>query len=62
MTEEKRSMDKCLSSVLGLLCHGGGGNAQQVLLDDIVITGVPEPSTTALLGLGGLALILRRRK
>ena len=23
---------------------------------------VPEPSTTALLGLGGLALILRRRK
>jgi hypothetical protein len=28
----------------------------------IVITSVPEPSTTALLGLGGLALILRRRK
>ena len=26
------------------------------------VTGVPEPSTTALLGLGGLALILRRRK
>jgi len=26
------------------------------------ITPVPEPSTTALLGLGGLALILRRRK
>ncbi len=24
--------------------------------------GVPEPSSTALLGLGGLALILRRRK
>lgn len=35
--------------------------------DNINITGteivaVPEPSTTALLGLGGLALILRRRK
>ena len=25
-------------------------------------TAVPEPSSTALLGLGGLALILRRRK
>jgi arabinan endo-1,5-alpha-L-arabinosidase len=29
---------------------------------DGLIAGVPEPSTTALLGLGGLALILRRRK
>ena len=27
-----------------------------------VVTAVPEPSSTALLGLGGLALILRRRK
>ena len=27
-----------------------------------IITTVPEPSSTALLGLGGLALILRRRK
>ena len=27
-----------------------------------VVTAVPEPTTTALLGLGGLALILRRRK
>ena len=32
------------------------------ILDDIKIAAVPEPSTTALLGLGGLALILRRRK
>ena len=29
---------------------------------DIVTAAVPEPSSTALLGLGGLALILRRRK
>ncbi|MDG1358552.1 MAG: PEP-CTERM sorting domain-containing protein [Akkermansiaceae bacterium] len=33
----------------------------QVGIDNISLS-VPEPSTTALLGLGGLALILRRRK
>ena len=39
------------------------------ILNSITIGGVtfdsvavPEPSTTALLGLGGLALIMRRRK
>jgi hypothetical protein len=33
------------------------------LIDNVSVTAnVPEPSTTALLGLGGLALILRRRK
>ena len=32
-------------------------------MDNVVLTGtVPEPSSAALLGLGGLALILRRRK
>ena len=31
-------------------------------VDNIEFTLVPEPTTTALLGLGGLALILRRRK
>ncbi len=30
--------------------------------DGVTLTAVPEPSSTALLGLGGLALILRRRK
>ena len=35
----------------------------QVGIDNISLSiAVPEPSTTALLGLGGLALILRRRK
>ena len=29
---------------------------------DLTVSQVPEPTTTALLGLGGLALILRRRK
>ncbi|MBK1829986.1 PEP-CTERM sorting domain-containing protein [Verrucomicrobiaceae bacterium R5-34] len=36
-----------------------GGTTQA---DSLVVTYVPEPSSTALLGLGGLALILRRRK
>ena len=31
-------------------------------IDNISVSAVPEPTTTALLGLGGLALILRRRK
>lgn len=37
----------------------GDGN---IHFNDIKVNGVPEPSSTALLGLGGLALILRRRK
>jgi hypothetical protein len=32
------------------------------VFNGFAITAVPEPSSTALLGLGGLALILRRRK
>ncbi|MFK7910123.1 MAG: PEP-CTERM sorting domain-containing protein [Akkermansiaceae bacterium] len=37
---------------------------RRLRVDNFAISGevVPEPSTTALLGLGGLALILRRRK
>ncbi len=39
-------------------------NGPQVLIDNVRLdlVQVPEPSSTALLGLGGLALILRRRK
>jgi hypothetical protein len=39
-------------------------NKEVMWFDNLTITGtaVPEPTTTALLGLGGLALILRRRK
>ena len=32
------------------------------IISTMSITSIPEPSTTALLGLGGLALILRRKK
>jgi|TARA_B110000908_G_scaffold76839_1_gene92478 hypothetical protein len=40
----------------------GGANSTFHVFDNISVTSVPEPSSTALLGLGGLALILRRRK
>ena len=39
-----------------------GGNIDYIGISEIRFSAVPEPSTTALLGLCGLALILRRRK
>ena len=38
------------------------GSKARFGIDNISVTVVPEPSSAALLGLGGLALILRRRK
>ena len=40
----------------------GGGSGERAVTLNGTVEAVPEPSTTALLGLGGLALILRRRK
>jgi hypothetical protein len=42
----------------------GAGNYNDAYVDNLEVdfAVVPEPSITALLGLGGLALILRRRK
>lgn len=44
--------------------HLAGGQAtdDQAILTFTNVTAVPEPSSTALLGLGGLALLMRRRK
>ncbi len=44
------------------LTANAGADFAQPLLDNVSVTAVPEPSSAALLGLGGLALILRRRK
>jgi hypothetical protein len=41
--------------------NGGGNNANGSYFSNITIS-VPEPSSTALLGLGGLALMLRRKR
>lgn len=41
---------------------GADNNESAVFIDNASLDSVPEPSSTALLGLGGLALILRRRK
>jgi len=41
----------------------GNSTARDIYVDNYSLTSVvPEPSSTALLGLGGLALIMRRRK
>lgn len=40
----------------------GAGDGVEISALDVEFTPVPEPSSSALLGLGGLALILRRRK
>lgn len=52
-------------TLTGLSTDGSGNLAVTVAdgaISDAVLTAIPEPSSTALLGLGGLALILRRRK
>ncbi|MBT8044766.1 MAG: PEP-CTERM sorting domain-containing protein [Verrucomicrobiae bacterium] len=53
------------SETLGIrLKFGSSGSSDRIEFNDVRLDTavVPEPTTTALLGLGGLALILRRRK
>lgn len=57
------TVDGLTDSTLTIDGQLGSGNSDlRGSLAGIIIEEVPEPSSTALLGLGGLALILRRRK
>lgn len=47
--------------LFGLSGRVGGAN-QTTLIDDLVITTIPEPTGSALLGLAGLAALIRRRR
>ncbi|MBI5725015.1 MAG: PEP-CTERM sorting domain-containing protein [Planctomycetes bacterium] len=38
------------------------GNAGERMIDDVNLSAIPEPATIGLLALGGLALLLRRRR
>ncbi len=52
------------SSSVTIAAPARSGNARGSITGLVIheVAAIPEPSTTALLGLGGLALILRRRK
>lgn len=51
------------NGTLGSDAGFGTANASDVyVVDNVLLTAVPEPSSLALLGLGGLALTLRRRR
>ncbi|BDS08133.1 hypothetical protein NT6N_31730 [Oceaniferula spumae] len=53
-----------LSYIQFFTSHNSSVNGQNkgVWVDNILVTQVPEPSSAALFGLGGIALILRRKK
>lgn len=51
-----------LARVVYAIQSFGAGPNQNIFVDDVSVTVIPEPSTLALLGLGGLAVFLRRRR
>jgi hypothetical protein len=68
-TKTMSAVDQTLFDTVSLGTHQSGGTITYdeirfgATFDDVSgVIVIPEPSTTALIGLGGLALILRRRK
>jgi len=55
-TWANKTLDQVLTDTTTQVVYPTGGG------DTIQFTAVPEPSSTALLGLGGLALLMRRRR
>jgi hypothetical protein len=51
-----------LARVVYAIQSFGAGPNQNIFVDDVSVTVIPEPSTLALLGLGGLAVFLRRSR
>lgn len=48
--------------ILGFWSRGIATDTDDWRIDNVVLDAVPEPSSAALLGLGGLAVLLRRRR
>jgi hypothetical protein len=55
-------LDNLTGRYVGIEILDNGGDSSRVGFQEIGITAVPEPSAFALIGLGGLALFVRRRR
>lgn len=55
-------LGRITAQFIGIEILSNRGDANRVGIAEIAVTTVPEPSSTALLGLGALALLLRRHK
>lgn len=53
--------DPAIGSTLYLRLYRTGGDGQFPTVDDVTLTVIPEPASLALLGIGGLLMLRRRR-